>query len=163
MAGSPAYIQLRHIAYPTLVISFRFLTHLSKQPFYICLAYRWQKRIILCLSIQQSAGSEESHLCVVRYYSLTIAVIFFQPPLMGIESCNTISAIPTLDITEGIDKLHRISQCITNGSAYKRASYSVFYYILVHLTLHNFCFFIITLYDCQDRKVTIVDLSTEHL
>ena len=133
MAWSPAYIQLWHISYPTLVISFLFLTRLSAQPFYICLAYRRHKRFILSLSIQQSAGSEESHLCVVRYYSLTIAVVFFQPPLMGIESCNTISAIPTLDITEGIDKLHRIAQRISNGSAYKRASYSVSYRIIVHI------------------------------
>ena len=39
----------------------------------------------------------------------------------------------TLDITEGIDKLHRIAQRISNGTAYKRASYSVSYRIIVHI------------------------------
>ena len=150
IAGCPSHIQLRHIAYPTLVIAFLFLAHLCMQPFHVCLAYRCKIRFILSLGIQQSASGEKGHLCVIRYYSLSIAVVFFQPPLMSIKSCNTIAAILTLNITEGIDKLNWIALRISNGSAYKRASYSVFYYILVHLT---FLYFYV--YDSIEVKVTL--------
>ena len=95
-----------------------------------CISTAGMAHYLICFCIQQSTCSEECHLCVVRYDRLSFTVC---PPLLGIKSGNAIAAILTLYIAIGTEKLYGIAQCISYGSAYERASYSVSQFIIVHI------------------------------